>query len=104
MEYPVEKPLWLYDEAIDVEDTYSAVIGYAGGVQATYSIDFSSPWEGATIGISGTAGRLEMRTGRLADRSPLPHGEYAWWLPLFGEPQPIEVPAVSENGHAAPMD
>lgn len=39
------------------------------------------------------------RTGRLADGSPLPQGEYAWWLPLFGEPQPIEVPAVSENGH-----
>ena len=50
---------YIYDEAIDIEDTYSAVLQFRNGASAVYSCNFSTPNEGYTMAINGTHGRIE---------------------------------------------
>ena len=67
-----------------------------------YSCNFSTPWEGYTLGINGTEGRLEVthhsnpdptgKTSAAADK-----GEIVFF-PLFGGKEVIEPPVVA-GGH-----
>lgn len=97
-QYPPERPLYLYDDEIDIEDTYSAVVSYEGGAGLAYSVDFSSAWEGYRLGISGTHGSLEMLHGRAVDGTPLPGTDEITHYPLFGAPEVIPVP-TGPGGH-----
>jgi len=98
MQYP--RPLYIYDEEINVEDTYSAVIRYNTGASACYSVVFSSVWEGYTLGISGTHGRLEVRYCTAPNRSSLPVSKEVELrvCPLFGAPV-TEIVEVKSGGH-----
>jgi hypothetical protein len=60
VQYPPEKPRYIYDKEIDIEDTYSALVRYKGGTSLAYSCNFSTPWEGYILGINGTGGRAEI--------------------------------------------
>jgi len=44
---------------IDIEDSVSAVVRYRGGMRMSYSLVAFSPWEGYTISLNGTKGRIE---------------------------------------------
>jgi predicted dehydrogenase len=71
--YPEMKLLYLDNEHLDgyhrdqcvfsadtdIEDTLHAVISYRSGVQMSYSLHAYMPWEGLTIAINGSRGRLE---------------------------------------------
>ena len=60
--YPLQYPpgrSWTLYYAIDIEDTYAALVGYGGGASLAYTIDFSSSREGYRLGVTGTHGRLE---------------------------------------------
>jgi len=59
VQYPPDEHRYIYDEAIDIEDTYSVTARYAKGALLTYSCNFCTPWEGFRIGINGTSGRIE---------------------------------------------
>jgi predicted dehydrogenase len=59
VQYPPEEYRYIYDEAIDIEDTYSVTARYSQGALLTYSCNFCTPWEGFRLGINGTAGRIE---------------------------------------------
>lgn len=59
VQYPPEQPRYIYDETIDIEDTYSVSARYAMGALLTYSCNFCTPWEGFRLGINGTSGRIE---------------------------------------------
>ncbi|HEY9290465.1 MAG TPA: Gfo/Idh/MocA family oxidoreductase [Microlunatus sp.] len=98
LQYRTEPPMTIYDSEIDIEDTYSALIGYRGGASASYSIDFSSPWEGYRLGISGTEGRIETSYGHDLQRNPLPGNDAVRLLPLFGPARTIEVD-TGGSGH-----
>lgn len=94
---------YIYDEAIDIEDTYSAVIGYRSGVSVSYSCNFSTPMEGYVLAINGTKGRLE--ASRFVNPDPTGHnteGEknsVVRVTPLFdGGMTEIPVPKL-EGGH-----
>ncbi|MEV0309979.1 Gfo/Idh/MocA family protein [Nonomuraea fuscirosea] len=95
-QYPTDT--YLYDDEIDIEDTYSALVRYDSGASLAYSLDFSSPWEGYRVLISGTHGQIESRHGRTPDGTPLPGSDTFTFSPLFGEPETIEV-IVREGGH-----
>jgi len=92
-QYPADRPMYIYDEEIDIEDTYSAVVGYEGGASLAYSIDFSSTWEGYRLGISGTHGSIEMLHGRTVDGEPLPGSDLIVLAPLFGKQSTVQVDA-----------
>ena len=105
-EYSKQKPLYIYDPEIKIEDTYSAVVRYKRGASMTYSCNFSTPWEGFILGINGTHGRIETRDFTAPDRCPFPVDERQTItvLPLFGERQVHEVRHVAGgHGGADPM-
>lgn len=92
-QYPPDHPIYIYDAEIDIEDTYSAVIGYRGGASATYSTNFSAPWEGYTVAINGTHGRLESTHYSAPSRTPFPvtDQQSITYFPMFGERQVHET-------------
>ena len=102
LQYPPDEPRYIYDEVIDIEDTYGALFEYRNGAIVTYSCNFSTPWEGFVIGINGTHGRIEVShhsnpdpTGRLVRRVADPTIVV---LPMFGGREEIPVTAAS-GGH-----
>lgn len=103
-QYPAGRDLYLYDDEIDIEDTYSALVRYQGGQQLSYSIDFSSPWEGYRVTIRGTHGQIDAQQGRLPDGTPLPDSDQITYRPLFDPPQVLAVESAA-GGHdgADPM-
>ena len=104
-QYPSDMPLYLYDEAISIEDTYSAVIRYRGGASVSYSANFSAPWEGYTLVINGTHGRIE-KTDRFDRDRPRDSAirDSVTYYPIFGSRQIHEtLPATGLHGGADPL-
>ena len=93
LQYPQGRRFTPFDEEIDIEDTYVSTIEYADRVALAYTIDFSSPWEGYRLSVTGTHGRIETLYGRAADGQPLPGGDEVVLQPLFDAPQRIPVEA-----------
>jgi predicted dehydrogenase len=100
VQYPPERPLYIYDEEIAIEDTYSAVVRYRKGASLAYSANFSAPWEGYTLGINGTHGRLESIHYTAPSRCPFPTSDRQTitYFPIFGERQIHETRVVA-GGH-----
>lgn len=102
VQYPANEPRYIYDDAIDIEDTYGAIMEYRRGAIVTYSCNFSTPWEGFVIGINGTKGRIEVAhhsnpdpTGKLVRATP---DAKIVFYPLFGGREVIDVP-TTQGGH-----
>ncbi|WP_033372616.1 Gfo/Idh/MocA family oxidoreductase [Glaciibacter superstes] len=98
VQYPAGRDDYLYDDAIDIEDTYSSVIRYDGGASALYSVTFSSPWEGYRLGINGTQGRIEAFVGRWPDGTERAEQDAILLMPMFAAPVEIPVESVA-GGH-----
>jgi predicted dehydrogenase len=100
VQYAAAKPLYIYDEDIAIEDTYSAVVRYTGGASMTYSCNFSAAWEGYTVAINGTGGRLETTSQPSAWSGLAAEGEGQpiVYYPLFGERQ-IHTTRPVAGGH-----
>jgi hypothetical protein len=91
--------MYIYDDDIDIEDTYSAVIRYRSGVSVSYSMNASSPWEGYTLAINGTEGRIETTSYTSPARCPFPaERQTITYLPMFGQRQVHEVVGWSRDG------
>ena len=106
VKYPADRPLYLYDEDITIEDTYSAVVRYERGTSMVYSANFSAPWEGYVLGINGTKGRLETIHYSSPGRCPFPvrAEQQITYYPLFGERQVHETRSVpGSHGGADPL-
>ncbi len=101
-DYQYPKDRYIYDEEINVEDTYSAVVRYQSGVTMTYSCNFSTPWEGYVLGINGTKGRLEVSHHSNPDPTGnglnAPKQDKIKITPLFGVPEEHLV-NLSDAGH-----
>jgi len=99
-QYP--RDAYIYDEEIDIEDTYSAVIAFRSGVSATYSCNFSAPYEGYRLAINGTAGRIEavrrMHPDPTGQTSTEETRDEIRILPLFATPKTVEI-RRPEGGH-----
>lgn len=105
-QYP--KPLYLYDDEIDIEDTYASVIRYEKGAMLSYSINFSTPWEGFILGINGTGGRLELVQHSLPASDggvqPPTAQQEVLYYPLFGGREAFAcIRKSSGHGGADPL-
>lgn len=100
VQYPAGQPLYIFDEEIDIEDTYSAVIRYRRGASVSYSLNASAAWEGYTLGINGTQGRIETVHYTEPSRLPFspPDHQTVTLMPLFGELERAEFP-IDQGGH-----
>ncbi len=102
VQYPPEKPRYIYDKEIDIEDTYSVLVRYRNGASLAYSCNFSTPWEGYILGINGTEGRAEIVQHSNPDptgkTSAAGHKDEIIFYPLFGGKKIIEIPPAA-GGH-----
>jgi predicted dehydrogenase len=57
----------LFREEIDIPDAMGAVVSYGKGAILAYSLNATMPYEGFSLGINGTQGRLDVRR---FDRQP----------------------------------
>lgn len=99
IQYPSDT--YIYDDEIDIEDTYSAVVRYQSGASMTYSCNFSTPWEGYSLGINGTKGRIEACHYSSSDQSTeRPSNDFITVLPLFGEAKryPLDLRSGGHGG------
>jgi predicted dehydrogenase len=99
-QYPPDQELYIYDDDIHIEDTYSSVLRYRNGVSAVYSSNFSAPWEGYILGINGSLGRIEVRHYGAPSRCNfhVDTEQKIFIHPLFGESRAIDIKTV-EGGH-----
>lgn len=102
LQYPPEQRRYIYDDAIAIEDSYSAVVQYRSGTTMSYACNFCTPWEGYILGLNGTKARLEVvhrtdpdPTGKT---NPAEDGGTITLYPLFGGKQVIKVNAAA-GGH-----
>jgi predicted dehydrogenase len=100
-EYGTYRPdACIFDPAIDIEDTYIASVRFSGGTMLSYSLNFSAPFEGYRLSITGTHGRLETQVFLHTQRvdAAVPEGQFVQLYGLFGGMETIEVP-VETGGH-----
>lgn len=50
----------VFDDNITIEDNLSLVVDYARGGSMSYSLNAHSPWEGYSVAVNGTLGRVEL--------------------------------------------
>lgn len=100
VQYPEEN--YIYDREIDIEDTYSAVIGYECGASMSFSCNFSTPWEGYQLAINGSEGRVEASYRTIPDETgnerPMRRLDSLTFFPLFGGREEIAIPQA-KGGH-----
>jgi predicted dehydrogenase len=90
----------IFDSEIDIEDTYTATIRYDRGAIATYSIGFSSPYEGYKLAVNGTRARIESEEFTSQKRIPFEVPKQSITLmPLFGDAMQVVHPRHGQGGH-----
>ena len=102
VQYPPTKRRYIYDDEIQIEDSYNAVVRYRGGAAMSYACNFCTPWEGYNLGINGTAGRIEIAHHAEPDptgkTNPAEETGQITFYPLLGGKEVIAVPPVA-GGH-----
>ncbi|MDQ0208191.1 Gfo/Idh/MocA family protein [Alkalicoccobacillus murimartini] len=89
----------IFDSEIEIEDTYTATVRYNQGALLSYSINFSLPYEGYSLAINGTEGRIETKEIHAPSRVPFPFDEQTIdYYPLFGSKEIIHV-VKRDGGH-----
>jgi predicted dehydrogenase len=90
----------IFDSTIDIEDSYAATVQYDRGAFLSYAADFSAPYEGHHLVVSGTRGRIEYQTYHAPNRTPFatPAVEHVDYFPIFGGRERITV-VTRSGGH-----
>lgn len=93
----------IFDEEINIHDTFVVNVKYKNGALLNYSANFSTPYEGYRLAINGTHGRLESTefggVGRsiISDYHEGGH-QFIDYYPIFEGRERIHVPQGS-GGH-----
>jgi predicted dehydrogenase len=90
----------VFRNGIDVYDTMTAQIRYAGGALVSYSLNAAVPYEGQFIVFNGSKGRIELRN---YDRQPwqVPHAAEIRLTKINGATTTIPIqPETGEHGGA----
>jgi predicted dehydrogenase len=96
-EYPGSGDDYLYDDLIDIEDHFAALVDY-GGAHLAYLINFSSTWEGYRVTLTGTHGQIEAAHGALPGGESLGFPSAIRYRPLFGDVQTFDLETM-DGGH-----
>jgi len=87
----------VFDPAIDIYDTMTAIVRYERGITMSYSLNAYAAYEGVRAAFNGTTGRLELE--RIESRH-LPADEIRIYRFLREEPEDvISVPRVADDEH-----
>lgn len=106
----------VFGDGISIEDDMGVIVRYHSRALMTYHLNAYAPWEGFRVAFNGTRGRLEYDVHENSyvsgsrDDTNLPEirddpsttvDETASLTlrPLWGRPEQIELPEVSEGGH-----
>jgi len=82
----------IFDSEISIEDAYTATVRYDQGALLSYSVNFSTPYEGYRLAINGTKGRIETLEYHSPNRTPFPTEQQTIdYFPLFGSKENIHV-------------
>jgi predicted dehydrogenase len=87
----------VFREDINIYDKMGAVITYANGVQATYSLTAYSPYEGYRIAFNGTEGRLETWIHESGNYDKPDHDEIFVYK-NFGKVDTYKIPQGAGHG------
>lgn len=102
----------VFGEPITIEDTMSVTARYRNGVILSYNLLAYCPWEGLSVAITGTKGRVELKvvenvnlvSGQgeshtpQASKGPFQSASLRVF-PMFGEGYEVELPPVEGGGH-----
>lgn len=89
----------IFNSDIEIEDTYVTSIKFDKGALLSYSVNFSTPYEGYRLAINGTKGRIETMEFHAPNRVPFPTPvQTIDYFPLFGSRERIWV-VQREGGH-----
>ncbi len=96
----------VFREDMDIEDNICVVVDYRSGARMSYSLIAFSPWEGFTLALNGTKGRLEhhcVERSHVMGDGTVPgeirkEGTYTVIYPHRKDPYSVEV-WTGEGGH-----
>ena len=78
----------VFTDGIDIEDNLAVLVDYGRGATLSYSLNAHSPWEGYSVAVNGTEGRVELEVVERAAVQPA-HGG-----------RPVD-PSVTEDDQAS---
>ncbi|SHL78428.1 Gfo/Idh/MocA family protein [Hymenobacter psychrotolerans] len=87
----------VYKEDVNIYDKMAATIGYANGVQVSYSLTAYSPYEGYRIAFNGTKGRIDAWIKESGAMKMEPYDEIML-ARNFGPVEYIQVPQAEGHG------
>jgi hypothetical protein len=87
----------VFREDVNIYDKMAATIGYANGVQVSYSLTAYSPYEGYRIAFNGTKGRVEAWIKEAGAMTMEPYDEIMV-ARNFGAVEYIRVPQAEGHG------
>jgi len=94
----------VFGDDISIEDTMGVIVKYDTNAILTYSLNSYMPWEGFTVNINGSKGRIEYKVversyinaGGAQDQEGAYKGKKITVNPMFGAP--YDVPVVETAG------
>jgi len=102
----------VFGEPITIEDTMAVTARYRSGVILSYCLIAYSPWEGLTVALTGTKGRVELKvveqvnlvSGQGEARTPQastgPFKRAALRVfPMFGDGYDVEIAGSADGDH-----
>ncbi len=90
----------VFSDEIDIEDTISVNVQYSRGTVMSYSLTAHSPYEGISMMLNGTEGRLEIRQRDLQGRGY--DVQYERTVKIYnrlGEEISYDIPQKTSRGH-----
>ncbi|QIL75133.1 Gfo/Idh/MocA family oxidoreductase [Hymenobacter sp. HDW8] len=87
----------VYKEDVNIYDKMAATIGYANGVQVSYSLTAYSPYEGYRIAFNGTKGRIDAWIKESGAMKKEPYDEIMLSR-NFGKVEYFQVPQAEGHG------
>ena len=101
----------VFADDISIEDTMGVIVQYNTGAILTYSLNSYMPWEGLTVNMNGSKGRIEYKVversyinagGKRDDEGAMEQVEITVH-PMLGKPYPVAV-EKREGGHGGGDD
>ncbi|MDR6553266.1 Gfo/Idh/MocA family oxidoreductase [Paenibacillus qinlingensis] len=102
----------VFGDGISIEDTMGVMVRYKNKAILTYSLNAYLPWEGFSVNINGSKGRIEMKVveksyvnagGEKADEGAL-EGKTITVFPMFAAPYQVEIEeGVGGHGGGDPV-
>ena len=90
----------VFSEEIDIQDSVSVNVEYSGGAVMSYSLTAHSPYEGISMVLNGTDGRMEIRTNDVHSANYSTNSTYS--VKIYnrkGELIDITIPEGTSDGH-----